>query len=122
MSDMMQFVDPKSLVVDEEALDKAAREHVTTFTYETPGPDSNGNRPYDYISLEEYSKAEGELDSIEKYSDLSEHHIVVLRHQARKLNLQKDVVDHDDRLSLIRCLFYHCENRDAWMARAKENK
>lgn len=84
------------------------------------GPDAGGNRPYDYISLEEYKQAEEELKYITKYEDLNKHHIVVLRQQAKDMGLQKDVIDRLDRLGLIQCLFYHYENRDMWIAKARE--
>lgn len=80
-------------------------------------PDSGGNRHYDYITLEEHRAAEKLLDEDrleKKWADLTSHEIVVLRSRAKELNLQPDVVDHIDRLALIRCLLATAENRDDW--------
>ena len=87
-------------------------------------PDIGGNRPYDYlISSEEIEKYEKTLEEKKKYSELTLGEVVVLRGMARSLDLNKDVVDHIDRLQLIRCLFAHCRNRDEWMEKYRdENK
>lgn len=83
-------------------------------------PDVGGNRHYDYLTLEEYQAAEASLDTKKKWSELTSNEIVVLRDRARKCGLISDIVDHSDRLLLLRCLFSHCENRDEWMEKCIE--
>lgn len=77
-------------------------------------PDSGGNRHYDYISVEEHDAAEKLLKNRKEYKDITFHEVVVLRSQFRRLGISKDIVDHTDRLGLLRCLKSHCENRDQW--------
>lgn len=83
-------------------------------------PDGGGNRHYDYIELDEYDAAKASLETKEHWSDLTSDEIVVLRSRARDFGLTPDIVDHLDRLALLRCLFYHCKNRDEWMNKARE--
>ena len=68
--------------------------------------DCGGNRPYDYISLEEHNAAELSLKTKTHWRELTTHEIVVLRSKAKDFGLLADVVDRDDRLDLIRCLFF----------------
>lgn len=82
-------------------------------------PDSGGNRPIDYISMPQFEAADESLESKKIWADLTEHEIAVLRHRASRLGLLKDIVDKADRLDVIRCLLYHCENRDSWMLKAQ---
>ena len=64
------------------------------------------NRPYDYITVEEYEQAVKTLDKKEKFVDLTQAEIVVLRHQFHEHGLFKDIVDVKDRLSILRCLLF----------------
>lgn len=77
-------------------------------------PDCGSNRHYDYISIEEHDAAEKTLATKERWGDLTSHEIVVLRDKAHQLGVVKDIVDHADRLAILRCLFSHMENRDEW--------
>lgn len=70
-------------------------------------PDCGGNRHYDYISVEDFEAAEKTLDKKERWVDLTQNEIAVLREKARQFGLQQDIVDHIDRLALVRCLFHH---------------
>lgn len=69
---------------------------------------------YDYISPEEAAAAAKTLDTKEEYKDLTSHEIVVLRRKFKRLGIMTDVVDHKDRLGLLRALLVHIENRDWW--------
>ncbi len=82
-------------------------------------PDCGGNRHYDYISVEEHDAAEKSLAEKEHWGELTTNEIFVLRFMARQHRLEQDVVDHRDRLALLRCLFSHCANRDEWMEKAR---
>lgn len=77
-------------------------------------PNCAGNRHYDYITVEEHNKAEAELAEIKEYKNLKSHHIVVLRSKAKDLGIIKDIVDHRDRLALLRALFYYVELMQNW--------
>lgn len=55
----------------------------------------------------------------ENYDDLTQDEISSLRTDARFLGLREDVIDQIDRLALIRCLFYHVKNRDAWHSKTR---
>lgn len=81
--------------------------------------DVGGNRPMDYISLEEHDAAEATLKEKSRWAELNQNEVVVLRSRARQLGPNKDIV-FKDKLELILCIFYHCENRDQWMNRATE--
>jgi len=83
-------------------------------------PDCGGNRHYDYISAEDHEAAEKTLKKKDSWRSLSTNEIVVLRAQAKDLGLVKDIIDNKDRLMLLKCLFYHCENRDIWAKKARE--
>lgn len=73
-------------------------------------PDVGGNREYDYLSIEEYDLAEDSLAQKKLWSELDPKEIAVLRSMASELGLRKDIVDHEDRLAVLLCLFYHCRN------------
>ena len=77
-------------------------------------PNAHGNRHYDDISVEHFEEAVKSLKTKDEWRELTTTEIVVLRDQAKQLGLNKDVVDHHDRLRLLQCLFHHCENRDHW--------
>lgn len=81
-------------------------------------PDAGGNRHYDYISVAAHDDANGSLRLKDRWNDLTTNDIVVLRSMAKNLGIQKDIVDHKDRLALLRCIFSNCENRDWWQNRA----
>lgn len=84
------------------------------------GTDSGGNRSYDYISLEDHQEAEKTLETKTKWSELTTNEIVVLRYKIRKLHLRKDIIDHEDRLDLIKCLIYHLEIKESLYKRIEE--
>jgi hypothetical protein len=85
-------------------------------------PDVGGNRHYDYISVEEHDAAEKTLETKEEYKDLTSHEIVVLRSRLKSLGILPDLVDHKDRLALLRCLIITIENREAWYKKYHELK
>lgn len=69
-------------------------------------PDCGGNRHYDYISVETHDASAKTLESKERWSDLTSNEIIVLRTMAKELHIDPDIVDHKDRLALIRCILY----------------
>lgn len=104
--------------VSDKEIRQAAADHMFEGMRSPKDPDDGGNRPYDYISIEEHKAAEELLKSRPygfKYSDLTLNEIVVLRTKAKRLHIVKDIVDKIDRLALIECLLIHAENRDEWM-------
>ena len=71
-------------------------------------------------SVEEYNAAKDSLKNKKSYSDLTPHEIEILKLKAKDFNLVGDVIDVIDRLALIECLFYHCENRDGWYEKCQQ--